>query len=437
LIRIIFFSRRRLRTARVALCINIASLAVAQDDGDAKVRGALESAAGQLQRGDARAALDSLATIDAVEPDNPWLWYYRGNAHGLLGDPRQAMKDYSAALSALVALGDPDPQLAQTIQVARRDARRDIFNLFFQTGLAFDSNVTFGGDGATATFITDREDGKFASRFQWDYVPMLTDREALTVGGRLAHAWHFAVEEFNYQDYGAYIRYSRKLTDPWRFDLQYDYDITYLGNQPFLSNHAFSPWFTYQWTACDARFQPDHTAVAYRIEARDFLFHTDSNLDRDGYANSVGLSQTFRLQPIASRDWVWTLLTGYRFESVATEGSEFDRFVNVFHLGLTIPMVNPWLPKKECTFRFNATGEMDNYRNRSIFDKDDGTRDDLITVLGAVISQQLIDDPQGGELILHVIVNWTDADSDVRTSQRADPFTYDKLVAGFQLEWRF
>ena len=100
-------------------------------------------------------------------------------------------------------------------------------------------------------------------------------------------------------------------------------------------------------------------------------------------------------------------------------------------------MANPWLPDKECTFRFNADWEMDNYRHRSMFDKDHGTRDDLITVLGAVISQQLIDDPQRGELILHAIVNWTDADSDVRTSQRADPFTYDKLVAGFQLEWRF
>ncbi len=421
----------------VVLCSGFASVTFGQENGDAKVRSALETAAGHLQRSDARAALDALAPIEQLEPDNPWLWYYRGNAHRILSDPRQAMKDYDVAINSLHALGDPDPQLANTIEVARRNARRDIYSLSLQAGLAYDSNVSFGGSGGGVTFVAGREDGKFATSFQWDYVPILTEQESVTVGLRLADSWHFSVEEFNYQDYGGYVRYSRKLTDPWKFDLQTDYDISYLGNEPYLSNLALSPGFTYQWPVTDARFRADQSTIAYRIDFQDFLFDTDPGLDQDGYVQSLDLNQTFQFRPGSMSDRAWTVAAGYRFQSFNTEGTEFDRFANTIQLGLTIPVVNPLAPDKECTFRFTAAVEMDDYWNRSQFDKDRGTRDDLITMLGAVISQQLIDDPRRGELILHAIVGWTDADSDVRTSRGEDPFTYDKLVAGFQLEWRF
>lgn len=402
------------------------------------VRQALSDANAALDQGQGAHALESLRTIEALEPDNPWAWYFRGNAHRLLGSPYAAMEAYDRALDELAATGNPEPELFERIKSQRNTARRQVFNLSLQAGLAYDSNVTFSGDGTTADFISGRGDGKLATLFQVDYVPYITNEQALTLGARLNNAWHCSIQEFNFQDYGGYIRFTQRLSSRWAFDLRYDYDFSLLDNDSFSSIHAISPRFNYKWPAQVNPIVPEETSFFYRIEARDYLYDTTSSQDRDGFVNALGVEQSIRITPIKTRpDWFWNGYAGYQFQYVATEGSEFDRLANDFYLGLSVPIRNPWLNNKTLTAHFLAAVELDDYRNDSQFDRRRRTRDDVITTLGVVLSQVLIDDPERGDLILHGIFNWTDADSNVQTRDFEAPFSYDKIVAGFQLEWRF
>ncbi len=391
-----------------------------------------------LQEGRVPEVLRILESVETAEPDNPWLWYYRGKAYAMIGEPYRAMEAFDQALSGLLALEPSDPELVEKIRWERRAARRQVFNLSLQAGLAYDTNVTYEGTGVSEDFISGREDGRFATRVQLDFAPHVTATDAWVFGVRLEDSWHFAVEEFNFQDYGAYARYSRKLSDRWTVDLQYDYDITYLGNEPFLSNHMLGPTFTLQWPVTGKSFTLHRTFFDYRIEARDYLYDTRPAFDRDGFVNAAGVTQSFRFRPVRDRSWVWDAQAGYRVESVATQGSEFDRVGQSISGGLRMPLGDALIRDLECTVQVLGGVQFDHYRNDSLIDYRPGAkRDDIITSAGAVISQELLRSLKHGDVILHGIVHWMDSDSDVRDRSRASPYTYDKLVVGLQLEWRF
>ena len=71
----------------------------------------------------------------------------------------------------------------------------------------------------------------------------------------------------------------------------------------------------------------------------------------------------------------------------------------------------------------------------AVFDRYHNHRTDLITTLSFGVSQKLIEDDRWGDLILHGLINWTNANSDVTGRDGVDPFTYDRVVYGVQLEW--
>ena len=409
----------------------------AQQLDDSVVRDALEAAAAAMLAGKPAKALAALESVDAIEPQNPWLWFYRGSARALEGYPHKAIDAFDRTLDALATLGDPDPPFAARIRADRQAVRRQVTHVSVQLGLAYDSNVTFGGGGNTGLFISGRGDGKFASRVAWDYATIATPEERVTIGGRVSNAWHFSVAEFNFQDYGAFVRRTKALDDHWTLALQYDYDITYLGNQPFLSNHALSPSLIYRWESTGGRLEFRETTFEYRIESRDFLFDTTPEFDRDGVANSLGITQTFQIRPTEDASFVWDLYAGYRLQFVATEGSEFDRTTNSIYVGAAIPVENPWMPNNDTLLQLSASWEFNDYRHGSLIDRAGRERRDVITTVGVVLSQSLRADPDRGDLILHLIFNWTDSDANVRASDHSAPFNYDKVVTGFQLEWRF
>jgi len=416
-------------------CILAVSPNASAQDVDA-IRAELGRAADALDKGQPAVALEALAKVERDEPDNPWLSYYRGVAYFQSGDWFPAMEKFDRARDLLAAYGDPDPKLAETIRRYRRKARAQVFNVSFRFGTVYDGNVTFlGNGGQTFDTISGRGDYRSMARFGLSYSPIANDQEALTFAVRVSGSWHASIESFDDQDYGTSIRYARRINERWSAALQYDYDISYLGLQPFLSSHALSPSVTYSWRDRDTRLRPSETTVAYRIEARDFLFDVSPRLDRDGFANVLGIEQRFKFTPSVDDDWTWDLKTGYSIGSDATEGSEFDQIIHAFTLGLGMPLTNPWLPDKPLSVSLGATVQRGNYRNGSVFDRDRDKRDDVITTLEMVLSQQMVDDPDAGELVLNTIVSWSDADSNVTTRDRAQPFTYEKWVVGVQLAW--
>ena len=139
---------------------------------------------------------------------------------------------------------------------------------------------------------------------------------------------------------------------------------------------------------------------------------------------------------------------GYFFDSIFTDGSEFARREHNFFAGLAVPLIDPadptkylLIPDKELVFRFGAQWQIGRYRNRSIIDHDHDRRHDYITTLNFGLSQTLLKDVDYGDLVLHGLISWTDADSNSTVQSRNFPyrrsssFTYDKVVYGLQLEW--
>ncbi len=409
-----------------------------------KARTALESAATLIAEDNPDEALRVLDRVEELEPRNPWLWFYRGVANAQLGDPYLAMSCFDQASDILAELGDPDPDLAERISIQRSRARRQVFGFSITTGLAYDSNVGYTGDTGNLGLVTNRPDGRFSSSFRLDFAPVADRHQTLAVGVRVGHSWHFAIEQFDYQDYGGYLSYTRRLGRHWELGLRLDYDYSFLGNEPFLSNFGMTPAVTYKWDAVEGAVSPRTTSIYYQLQYQDYLFDIEPQFDRDGPNNAVGIEQRLAVRPLPDTDWICELTAGYRFESFATQGSEFDRFGHTFELGLDVPLLNPsnpseyliW-PDKETVFQFRANWLIDHYRKRSLIDDDGRRRKDLITTLGFVLSQTLVNDPNNGDLVLHFIVNWSDADSNVVTSDDLRIYTYDKVVWGIQLAWSF
>jgi len=65
--------------------------------------------------------------------------------------------------------------------------------------------------------------------------------------------------------------------------------------------------------------------------SQDFLFPTTPSFDRDGWINSFGTEQTLALRPVRGLAWTWDLNVGYRFDHVATQGTQFDRSDHTFY----------------------------------------------------------------------------------------------------------
>lgn len=412
------------------------------------VAAGLERAAALLLAGRPTEALEVLRPVERHEPDNPWLWFYRGTARLQLGEPYRAMDDYDHALDVLAALGEPDPDLTRRIHVHRRRARQQVLSFTLQTGFAWDTNVTFLGDDIIGTVdrISGRPDGKFSTSFDLHFAPIADAEQTLTLGTRLAHAWHFSVTDFNFQDYGATVAYARRFGRNWEAAVRYDYDMMLLGNDSFLSNHAVTPSLGYFWDPVDAPLRPKQTRVYYQFEWRSFLFDTPRAFDRDGPGHGVGVDQSFAFEPVEG--WVWDLAAGYRWMIELTRGTEFERRTHDFLVSVGVPLVRPGSPHEylilrdlPLIFRFSAQWQIGDYLRRSLIDSRGRRRSDVITVLGWSLSQKLIEDPDLGDLTLHGIIQWMNADSNVairdprRPSSVSRPFSFDKVVYGVQLAW--
>jgi tetratricopeptide (TPR) repeat protein len=413
---------------------------------------ALESAAEWLHLGRPREALEALKPVEAVEPDNPWMWFYRGTAHAQLSDPYEAMECYDHALDVLVSLNDPDPELAAKIREQRQRARRQVFTMSISVGYAYDTNVPYLGQGIVGVqgFVgvtTAQKDYKAALSTAVEYAPVATAEQTLAFGLRTGDTWHHSIGEFNYQDYGGTALYSRRFGRNVEASLRYDYDMTFLGNDSFLQSHLAAPGLDYIWDRADRPFRLNRTHVYYQFQALDFFYETTPAFDRDGVTHGVGVDQTFQWEPIDQ--WVWDLRLGYLFSSIHTAGTEFDLRQHDFFFNVGVPLVNPARPTEyllikdlPLTFQFGVQFEIGDYLNPSLLDSTGQRRDDLITIYTWALSQKLLEHPDLGDMTLQGLIQFTDAYSNVvfrnpANGTPAEPYSYEKTIYGLQLVWQW
>jgi hypothetical protein len=404
----------------------------------------LDTASLQLRNRQPHDARETLKTAEQSEPENPWIRHFQGLASLQLHDPHRAVREFDLAARDL-SIEDPlEKLLLEEVAVARQAARREIIAATATMGLAYDTNVSFLGDSGTLDLVANQPDGLFQSSFMIDYAPVSNGFHTFAVGTRLAHSWHFDIDSFDVQSYGGYLRYTRRFNPLWSATIRYDYDFTLLGRDPFLSNHALTPSLRYDWPINDRSLSLQTTEVYYRLQHQDYLYETDPDFDRDGLAHAFGIQQGLAWTPNSEFPWTCDLTAGYVIEGFNNEGREFDRLEHNFLISLDAPLLNPREPGKyllipdgELRFRFSAQWQIADYKNPSLNDRDRDERADLISSYGFALSQRLRSDPKRGDLTLHAVVLWTDADSNITLRNGSTPFSYQKVVYGLQLSWSF
>ncbi len=420
-----------------------------QNEGSSEVQGLLDSAAELIVYGRPGEALAQLDQVTIRESRNPWMLAFKGAALNQLGRPHEAIEQLRLAAEILRNGPSPDPDLDRLIARYEREARRQLLNISYRVGLAYDTNVSFANDAVPGLdIVSGRADGVFGSDFRLDYALLASQTDSVVAGARLGQTWDFSVEQFDVQDYGGYVRYGRRIGDSWLAEMQYDYDMILLDRDSFVSAHRLMPSITYQWRSEPGRLRPDRTRLYGQIEFDDFMYKTDPAFDRDSTVWGIGVDQELLFQPL-SLDWIWRIGLAYRFSRISTDGREFDEMAHDFGVAANIPLINPrepgqylLLPDKELLLRLGCSWRIEDYRNASLIDATGDTRSDLITTYTVGLSQVLIDDPKLGTMTLHGLIQWTQSESNVTGAQQNrgrttyfEPFTYDKEVYGVQLEW--
>ena len=328
---------------------------------------------------------------------------------------RQALQESIAA--------DPDSDLGlRGKEILDRLVDRRPWELSLRMGADYDTNVTLRG------YHVERQlgentgaDGRFGLGSAFTYRLLDTDDFLLGVGGTTFNTWHAEIDEFDVQNYGAnvYTAYSPPDIEWLTLSLRYDWDFTLVGNESFLSRHRVTP-------QVDVR-ESDwaNVTVFYQFDARNYYNQpVERELDRDGHTHAFGVVQRFELVEMFARPL--TMNFSYRFENVDAEGREFASENHIFALGVGVPL--PW----DLTFDFLSEFEVDYYKHRSLFDFDRSKRRDFLHTFVFALEKQFNE-----HLSAQFQVNVTNDDSNIRDASRQEFFSYNRVIYGLSVLYRF
>lgn len=307
-------------------------------------------------------------------------------------------------------------------QILDELVERRPWDLTLRLGLDYDTNVTLKGDHVRSRLGEESgSDWRFGLGSNFTYRMVDSDEWLLGVGLNTFNTWHTDIDEFNIQTYGAnvFLAHSPDDADWLTLSIRYDWDHTLVGNESFLSRHRITPQIDIRetdWTS---------TTVFYQFDARNYLNQPGSRLlDRDGTIHSVGVIQRFELGQMYERPLTMDL--GYRFEDVDARGREFTYDSHIFTLGVGVPL--PW----DMTFDFVTEFAIENYRFKSSFDLDRSQRRDFINTMLFSLTKKFSEQLSAG----FQVVMTTD-DSNVRDRFGQEFFSYDRVVYGLTLQYRF
>jgi len=438
----------KLRRSRILLTLplyigGVSASAAADEPCD--VRRALERAASDLSAGRADAALRALSCVEASEPNNPWLSYYTGAAHLQLEDVYAAITSLNRAEAAINQADDQDAPLVERIRRLRRRAQRSVLQVSLRIGLAYDTNVSFLDDTALREdIIAGEEDALFESKWSFAFTPISTHEHALTVGADVSESLHFRIDEFNIRATSGFFRYARHIGGGSEVSAQYEWNIVDLDNRDYLTRNALVLGWRHEWTATGRPLQLVETAILCGIEDQDYHYPVARDFRQDGLVQSIGVQQRLSWHPESTIPWDCTARLGYTFSDYDTDGREYDRHGHHATVAVELPLLDPsqWdayllIPDRPLWITLTYDWEYERYRSsRASRSRTSRKRRDRTSTYGVTLSQVLTEGRQRQpDLFLHLLARWTDANSNVRTTTRATPFTFEKLVVGVQLEW--
>ncbi|MCH8966946.1 MAG: hypothetical protein IID43_04655 [Planctomycetes bacterium] len=334
-------------------------------------------------------------------------------------------KDRDAARKALQDGYDlaPDSDIGRrSKEILDRLTERRPWELTLRLGFDYDTNVTLRGKQVRRAFNEAKgNDWRFGMSSAFTYRLLDTEEFLLGVGGNTFHTWHTEIDEFDVQNYGVnvYAAWMPPGVDWLTLSMRYDWDVTLVANDSFLNRHRITPQIDIQeapWASM---------TLFYQFDWRDYHHQPlNQRLDRDGDIHAFGVIQRFELVEMYDRPL--TLSFSYRFENVDADGNEFASDNHIFALGVGVPL--PW----DLTFDFLTEFEVDYYKHRSFFDFNRSKRRDFIHTLIFALTKQFNE-----QLSARFQVNVTNDDSNVRDRSGQEFFSYNRVVYGLSVQYRF
>jgi len=318
------------------------------------------------------------------------------------------------------AAGARSQELLERIERGEVGRRRP-WDLTLEAGFDYDTNVTLRGERVPRELRSNERDSRFGFATSFAYRLLDTEEFVFGAGMQTFNSWHSDVSPFDVQTYGAdvFAGYSPTAANWLTLGLRYDWDTTLVGRKEFLDRHRVTPQIDVRetdWTSTTLFYQLD--ARQYQQEVRDW------RLDRDGDTHAVGLIQNVELGTLFERQVLGS--ASYRFENASTAGTEFAGENHVFSVGLGVPL------PADVTFDFVSEWEIGDYDNRSLFDSTRDVRRDHVNTLIFGLTKDFDE-----HLSTRLQVEWTQADSNVRDRLGQEPFTYDRIVYGISVIYRF
>lgn len=348
-------------------------------------------------------------------------------------------------------------------------ARNDLA-LTLTAGAHRDTNVVLlGGRTDLPRDVSRKRDYGFTGGLFLDYTLDLSDRWTLAFQGRTTQLWHADVDEFDEQRYGGSVALQYELVPqketfgPVHLRLQYDYDYSLLGRDPFLESQSLTPNLRVYWN--DRRAETN-VYFSYSLhDYREALF--DRRFDRDGEYCAFGGVQSFKLvnmtetyksqglepwghkgdDAFAQDDPEYPArylapYFGLQYAWDATEGDEFDQKEFTILGGVLVPL--PW----GVDFDAGAEFAWQEYQHGSLIDYHRRARRDFIQRYSVGLSRSFV--LRGGEAInrftpvmdrvvmtIRLHSGWTLDDSNVVDRLGQSIFEYDRVLYGITVAFGF
>ncbi len=250
---------------------------------------------------------------------SPNAHYYTGLCQLKLKEHKEAARSFrrakvQAAKGTKIA-NDAKKMLGLVEEVIKAKKKRRPWYASLTMGASKDTNVISAGDDMTLpSDISSRRDIMGSLFLSAGYRLYQASKSELWIDYRGSATFQHDLDNYNTLMQGNALRGRRLLTPKLKAGMKVSYDYTWVDERSYSGIFGLSPSLTYrqrEWTA---------STFTYTWQKSNYLFDiTNPALDRDGYTNSISLTQD-----VAVPKTKLSLRGGLHQSWTKTEGDDYD-----------------------------------------------------------------------------------------------------------------
>lgn len=335
---------------------------------------------------------------DAISKETKQL----SQAHYYIGLCQIKLKEYSKAersfrrvarLSKGTRRGeDASKRVSLLRRVIKAEKKKRPWYASVRLGLFHDTNVISAGkDVVLPTGISKKTDLRSRLSLSAGYRPYQGPKSELWIDYKGNTSFHEQLPDYNTQMSGLALRGIYTLNERLRVGMKAGYDHTWVGGHSYSGIFELSPSVSYrqrEWAA---------VTLAYACQRSDYLIRVAPALDRDGYTNSISLTED-----VVVPKTKLSLRGGLKQSWTESDGSDYD--FRSFRTSLTLR--HPFFFASRISSGVNYThNDYDNLNSRSVTPK---TRDDEQFRLSLGLTKEFTANTTGS-----ISYDWIDNNSNI------------------------